>query len=158
MNKAKIVLGFLWALPNSIIGWIILLFLLAFKQIESVNIDSNLTFGWDIKNTGWLYLWIADRFPGFCIGNNIVIVDLYPLSKYGRTYKHEKEHVKQNYKWGILFYPLYFLESIRIYFLLRDLHSYYDNCFEIDARLAAGQEILIPKSQWKDPNDRWIWW
>jgi len=60
---------------------------------------------------------------------------------------------------GFLFIFVYVIESVRIYFFEEDKHSYYDNKFEIEARRAAGQQVVIPRSEWAyGPKDRWIWW
>jgi hypothetical protein len=153
-------LGFIWTLPNSIVGWIFLLILYVCKQVEDVEVCRGLVFVWDIDNNSWFYKKAlrGQGWGGFAIGNNVVLMDRYPIEKYGRSYMHEREHVLQAFKWGPLFYPIYILESIRIFLFFRDLHSYYDNTFEVEARLAAGQEVSIPKEQWGDPGDRWIWW
>lgn len=73
-----------------------------------------------------------------------------------RTKIHELEHASQQFRWGILFYPAYLMCSIWIYIFQQDRHAYYDNPFERDARLVAGQVVEIPKEQWN--NDRWPWW
>ena len=160
MRTPPTILEFIWALPASIIGWLFLGFLSLFRQIDDFEIRRGFVFCWDVKNDGWFYRnsLKSGKWGGFCIGNNIVIVDLYPLSKYARTYTHEYEHVRQNFKLGPLFYPLYILESLYIFICMPKQHSYYDNCFEKAARKAAGQKIEIPRSEWKDPNDRWAWW
>jgi len=75
-----------------------------------------------------------------------------------RTLKHEERHVQQQMMLGVLQPILYILTSVFIWCLLKPLHSYYDNTYEVDARLYAGQQAYIPKSQWKDPGDRWAWW
>lgn len=76
-----------------------------------------------------------------------------------RTFLHELEHCKQQFRWGLLFYPAYIVSSIWILLFRRNKHSYYDNPFEVAARKAAGQRLDIPPSQWSGgSDDRWIWW
>jgi hypothetical protein len=74
-----------------------------------------------------------------------------------RTVLHEMEHIDQYCKYWLFFFLLYFGHSIYLR-LFTMQHSYYDNYFEIEARRAAGQMIVIPIQYWQDPNDRWIWW
>ena len=160
MQKLLTILGFTWTLVNSIIGWIFLLILYLCKQIENVEVRKGLVFCWDVDNNSWFYKksLAGNGWGGFCIGNNIVILDLYPIEKYGRSFSHERAHVMQTYRWGPLFYPVYILESIRIYLFVPHKHSYYDNFFEVEARSAAGQQVHILRSDWESPNDRWAWW
>lgn len=76
-----------------------------------------------------------------------------------RTYAHELEHVDQQYRWGLLFYPAYFLSSLWIWLFQQEKHAYLDNPFERGARRAAGQRVDVPRELWgQGPDDRWPWW
>jgi hypothetical protein len=159
-KKAKYILGFLWAIPMSFFGWLLVAFLLATRQIESFKVQGDWTFIWDLRNSGWFQKKTMEGrgWSGFSVGNNIVIKDV-DENRWTRTLIHENTHCHQWYALGILFPLVYILESFRVYFLEEDLHSYYDNRFEIEARKCAGQPVKIPRTQWKDgPNDRWAWW
>ena len=159
-KKLFFVLGFIWAVPFSVFGWLLGIFLLVTRQVDLFKIQSDLTFIWDLKEEGFFFKkafgnrgWI-----GFSLGNNIFVRDL-DSARHGRTLKHESKHCHQAYVLGIFFYPVYILESLRIFFFIPEKHSYYDNWFERMAREYAGQEVNIPKSWWRDgPNDRWAWW
>lgn len=69
---------------------------------------------------------------------------------------HELEHCRQQFRWGVLFYPAYAVCSIAIYFCAPSLHPYYDNPFERGAREAAGQGR--PTEAMRQARDRWPWW
>jgi hypothetical protein len=104
------------------------------------------------KERGWL---------GFGWGNNILMGGpVYSAgAKVDRTILHETKHCYQQYRWGILFPFVYILNSVYIFIFISKKHSYYDNCFERDARAFAGQLVEIPKEQWaQGPTDRWSWW
>lgn len=77
-----------------------------------------------------------------------------------RTRIHEHTHCLQQFRWGLLYYPAYFLASVWIWlFGGKTKNAYYDNPFEREARREAGQTVDIPPDQWMDgPRDRWAWW
>ena len=153
-------LGFLWTLPVSIIGWLFVLFLWAFRQVDWFTVDPDLSFECYLKKTGWFYRKLmAKRWFGFTIGNTIIASELDVTEKFDRCMKHEHRHVWQQYIWGIFFFPAYIVESLRIFIFVKDEHSYLDNWFELDARKHAGQTVKIPRHMWPDgKNDHWIWW
>jgi hypothetical protein len=153
-------LGFLWVLPVSIIFWVIFGLLYILGQIDVVMWSRDLMLIWDVKNGGWLdrKFLTGKGWLGFAAGCNILVADT-DGERWQRTIKHERRHVLQQYLFGIFFIILYILESVRIYLMCPNLHSYYDNRFEIDARKAAGQLVKIPKELWSDgEKDRWIFW
>jgi len=154
-------LGFLWCLPWSVLMWVFGILFVVCWQISFVLPRKNLSVIWYIHYDSFFYKFMEWRgYQGFCIGNNIFICpdgrdELVNL----RTLDHEQEHRVQFYKYGILFPFLYIFESIKIFFFNKNLHSYYDNVFEIAARKAAGQMVKIPKAVWaQGPKDRWMWW
>lgn len=67
---------------------------------------------------------------------------------------HELEHVRQQFRWGPLFYPAYVGSSIFLW-LFSQRHPYYDNPFERGARQAAGQQVT---DAMRNARDRWPWW
>jgi len=159
MFKLYHALGFIWVLPVSILGWLFMGLMFLLKQVEHVHIYPDLTFVWDLRNTGWFHKSMYNRWFGFTIGNNIVVVDLGESAANGRGFLHERRHAMQNYCLGVLFFPVYILECLRILAFCKDKHAYLDNFFERDARKYAGQTVDIPRSQWMDgPEDAWPWW
>lgn len=89
-----------------------------------------------------------------------LLTDVTDEGRLSRLRKHELEHVHQQFRWGVFFYPAYLIASVWIWlFGGKDTHSYYDNPFEVAARKAALQQIRIGPEQWRDgPDDRWTWW
>lgn len=159
MFKFYYILGFLWVVPVSIIGWLFLGLLTLFGQIDCINLYPDLSVVWDLKNTGFFYKKMVRRWFGFVIGCNIVVVDLDDSDKNVRCFMHERRHVLQQYCWGVFFFIAYVFESLRIFLFCKEDHAYLDNRFEIDARKYAGQKIKVPKSEWFDgPEDKWPWW
>lgn len=73
----------------------------------------------------------------------------------GMIRAHELEHCRQQFRWGVLFYPAYVVCSIMLY-LFSDRHPYYDNPFERGARRAAGQPEVTEAM--RRVRDRWPWW
>ena len=158
MFKFYHLLGFLWVLPVSILGWIFMGVMYVLRQVESVNVYPDLSFVWDLDNKGFFYGRISGKWFGFTLGNNIILIDVNDSDRNTRCYLHERQHIMQQYAWGIFFFPAYVIESLRLYFFRPEKHSYLDNRFERDAREYAGQAVNLPRSYWPDgPNDRWIW-
>jgi hypothetical protein len=160
MKLNKNLIGFIWVLPVSLIFWVIYLIFALLGQIKKITfLDGGYIFVWEVKEDGWLFRRLfRDRgFLGFSGGNNILVALSKKEDINDRLIKHERQHCKQQFQWGIFYFPSYILESFLVFLLEKDNHSYYDNCFEISARLAAGQPEKI---DWKkiDKNDRWIWW
>lgn len=159
MFKFWHLLGFIWVLPISVLGWIVFGLLRIFQQIEAVAAYPDLCFVWDVKNGSWFAKKFFVKWYGCSIGNNILVIDEEDLQKSMRSLFHENRHVKQQYICGIFFLILYVLESLRIWLFSKDEHAYLDNWFEIDARTYAGQPAKLGKEYWPDgKNDRWPWW
>lgn len=152
-------LGFFWCLPLSILTWLVFGVMYLFGQFEAVIWCRNLTMIWDAKNGSWLEkrALTGRGWAGFSFGCNMLVVDRDGF-RWARTIKHETAHCMQQYKYGIFMPILYILITLWIYLFKKDLHSYYDHPFEVEARVAAGQLAKIPKELWKDgPNDRFAW-
>ena len=60
------------------------------------------------------------------LGRNALVLEM--------TRAHERVHVRQYECWGPFFLPAYFLSSV--YAAARGRHPYFDNRFELEARLA----------------------
>lgn len=74
---------------------------------------------------------LARRLPfrGIVFGHVILAVSAEELLRIG---PHERVHVAQYERWGIVFFPAYALSSL--WQLLRGRHPYRDNHFEVEAR------------------------
>lgn len=156
MRFVWLILGNLWMLPNTAISALYLGVLAVFGQ---VYFDGTAIFQFPIwlsvRRETRLWRWMdKNGWNGWASGPFVTM-----RGSTIRGLKHEDRHVQQQLVFGPLHYPLYVLASVFIWIVLRDHHSYYDNPFETDARRYAGQQIDIPKSQWKDGiADRWAWW
>lgn len=169
-KKILRILQFIWLLPATILTWTFYVFpLVVLKEIKFKKMTEFLVFEFENPITetspswydqqwerwaGWsgpcVYIYKAHKGPGGHLLNDITRV-------------HEIRHCKQQFKWGIFFYPAYLGSSLWI--LISNLwrtekrHGYYDNWFERDARRAAGQLVDIPRDRWRDgPNDFIPWW
>ncbi len=154
MRYVWLILGNIWMAPNTIVSALYLGVLAAFGQVRYDGVGE-----WSVNllvvEDSWLWRYM-DRggWNGFASGVFVTMREFYP-----RGYRHEERHVIQQLWLGPLQYPLYVMMSVFIWVFLRDLHSYYHHPLEVDARRYAGQQIDIPKSQWKDSEtDRWAWW
>jgi hypothetical protein len=147
--------GFLWSMPLSIFLWIFMGIFMAIGQVEKVKFTKDLLIIWKVKEKSWFSrkLLLGRGFVGFSFGNNIVYVDSERDLEI--VLKHEKRHCQQYFFFGIFFLPLYFIESVMIYFFKKNLHPYFDNSFERDARSYSGEPLKI---DWKNKYKRWPWW
>lgn len=146
--------GLTVTLPMTV-HYIILYYL---KQVDLLWIDQSLTCAWETRKGSW-FDELMDGYHGSGWGNHILLNDNLGTPVYGRTLKHEDNHVFWQKVLGILMPVLYLLFMLFILAFLWSKHSYYDNPFERSARRAAGQQLDIPKSKWADgPEDRWLFW
>jgi len=156
IEMALRIIGWVWALPLTILSSFLFIFLYLTKQFEKVYLDDyaiicKLKLGSKFARKAL----IKRGFYGFSFGNFVFICCTDP-EVFEKNVTHEKCHCKQQMIYGILFPILWFLESVRIFIFEKDKHSYYDNFFEVEARMVAGQRVKIPKEDCE--NDRWIFW
>ena len=124
-------LRYLWAAPYTLLGLALGLLTLAFGG------DGRLHFGVAEFCGGWLGRLVGRfpeplRFSAMTLGHVILAVDRSALRE---LRSHERVHVRQYERWGILFLPAYFLSSLLQ--LLRGRHPYRENHFELQAYAAA---------------------
>ena len=177
MRKLWFTLGFIWLLPATLLVW--LLYVLPLWALGYIKLDS---IKWPVvefklKAVGNWYAKLWKKWWGWsgpCVyiyedTDYIILNDgveeqhrawLNVQAKVTET--HEVRHCLQQLIFGPLHYPLYGLSSLVLWIYgtvaNKDIHSYYDNPFERDARKNAGQPVHIPRSQWSDgPNDRNPW-
>jgi hypothetical protein len=74
-------------------------------------------------------------FRGIVFGHVILAVTTEELRHIG---PHERVHVEQYGRWGLLFLPAYALSSL--WQLLRGRDAYWHNHFEVDARRRSGEQ------------------
>jgi hypothetical protein len=115
------VLGFLWTLPNTLIG--VVLGLLTF-QTPWIH-GGALVF--DRQGRG--LTWLLARMHRVAMTVGFVIVSATPVE--GRLLAHERYHIRQYMAWGPLFIPVYLVLAIP--------YGYRRHPMERRARSAAGE-------------------
>lgn len=77
--------------------------------------------------------WYMEKggYAAITIGAAVIFKDIGVFERV-TTRRHEQQHVKQGFKWGVLFPIAYGLASVWAW--ARKKHYYWDNVFEIDAR------------------------
>jgi hypothetical protein len=73
------------------------------------------------------------RYVAITFGHVVLAADQRALT---RTRRHERVHVAQYERWGLLFFPAYLVASLLAW--VRGGRLYRDNCFEIEARRLSG--------------------
>lgn len=119
--SALTVLGFVWTLPNTVLG--LVLGALTFQRPRIHG--GALVF--DRAPRGVSRLLVAMRRTAMTVG--FVIVSAAPLE--GRLLAHERHHVRQYMAWGPLFIPVYLLLGLGF--------GYRRHPMERAARRAAGE-------------------
>jgi hypothetical protein len=153
-KKFLLVVGFIWALPVSLLFWFLLGVLYLLGQVDRVVVvKKDFIFVWFLKKNGWFYRkYFEDKgWSGFAQGNNVII-----SSFDSKLFKHERRHCYQHYVLGVFFILVYIVHALVIYYWDKEKHPYFDNILEIDARVHSGGLKIIPKSSW-GPKGRWIW-
>ena len=155
---------FLWVLPVTILVWLfyILPIWLIFRGIEFIGWAEPFVAEFQLTRDGLVPPWYAKLWrdwggwAGPCV---FIRRRLVAATRLGRVRVHELTHVHQQFRWGIFFNVAYLGSSVWIWLFKKNQHSYYDNFFEVAARRAAGQTVVIDRKFWKDGvDDRWIWW
>lgn len=155
MKTLFYLLGFLFCLPVTLAALVFVLLLFLFGQVSRLEFRRDLTLLWRLNSDGFFYRSFT-QWSGFSIGAHVFIFPCFDEEKNERTELHERKHCHQWYTYGLAFPVIYILESLRIFFFVKEQHSYYDNVYEIAARKYAGQQVHIPRSFFQ--KDRWIWW
>lgn len=141
LNKTIKILKYAWASPVTFFGF---LYVLSFWALGWYKFNKRVgdALVWhvvDEKAPKWLLKkWDDGHWAGHCIGN--VIALRKPVSwKTADTLVHEEQHVEQCMRLGIFQPIMYFLIVITIKVGCKNLDTYHDNVFEIDARKGARQ-------------------
>ena len=138
----KKILGYLWASPVTIVGllYVNLCYLLGWYDWVALRGDGLV---WRVNDSSpsWLKkLW--KNWGGHAIGNVVVLNTSVELDS--KTLTHELKHVDQVMRLGVFQPIIYGLNLFAIKLGCPGSNPYYDNCFEIDARRAAGQPVDMP--------------
>ena len=135
------ILGFLWALPVTVFGLIYAIIFWTLGWYSFWGFE-NVALVWtvrDDKAPKWLMkAWYG--WGGHTIGSVVVLADSPLTAK--RILRHEQEHVLQCMRLGIFQPIMYALNMLAVKIGCSNLAVYRGNPFEIDARIAADDEIL----------------
>lgn len=123
---------YLWAAPASLVGLVAVIAARA-AGARMQWIDGTLEVGGGRVGAAIARLPRWMRFHAITLGHVIIGVDEAHLAA---CRAHERVHVRQYERWGVLFFPLYFASSLAQLALRRD--PYWDNHFERQARRLSG--------------------
>jgi hypothetical protein len=120
-----------WALPATAVGFVLVLLVLAGGGRARMNQGV-----WEASG-GWLGRRLAGGMPfagpvSAITFGHVVLGDCERSLSVTRV--HERAHVRQYERWGLLFFPAYLLAGFWVW--LRGGHPYWDNPFEVAARKA----------------------
>ena len=136
--------GYLWALPVTAIGLLVACLALRGGRFARVN--------GVLEATGGGVAWFLRHLPGrgrvlgMAMGHVIFALD-EPTMHAVRD--HERVHVRQFERWGILFFPAYGIAALAA--LARGRHPYFQNAFELAASRATSSESLPPPASRSRP-------
>lgn len=142
MSKLLRILGYVWSAPVTVFGLIYALLFNVFgwHKFHGVEGDALVWLVNAEKAPVWLMnLW--KNWGGHAIGN-VVVLKTSPVER-PVTLVHEQKHVDQCMRLGVFQPIIYGLCWLAIKLGCPGSNAYYDNCFEIDARRAAGQVIDV---------------
>jgi hypothetical protein len=126
MKRVSRIVVYLWVLPASLVGLLLALPMwLTGARLRWVDGVLEIAAG---AHGCW---YLPKRVAAITFGHVVLGRCLQTLAHWRR---HEHAHVRQYERWGVLFFPLYLGESVRVW--LRGGQPYRDNCFERAARLA----------------------
>lgn len=142
LDKLKRGLGYLWASPLTVLGVAYAFTFEVFRWYRWFGIsDDAMVWIVDKGAPSWL-TWLWKGWGGHAIGN-VVVLRSQPAGSESIILRHEKRHVEQCMKLGILQPLVYLINFLAIKIACPDSHPYYDNPMEIDARRAAGQVVDV---------------
>lgn len=141
MNKAKKILGYVWASPITAAGlaYSCVFWCLGWYKWAGIHGDGMV---WQTKKEmpSWLVrLW--KNWAGHAVGN-VVVLNRDP-AKDPTTLNHELVHVRQCMRLGALQPVIYAISSFGIWAGCETSNPYWSNPFEIDARRAVGQRVDV---------------
>ena len=125
---------YLWALPATIVGLAVAM--IAVGAGASVRcVDGAIEVGGGRVGRAIARLPPSIRFHAITLGHVIVGTGQRALES---SRAHERVHVRQYERWGMLFFALYVGSSLAQWLCGR--HPYFDNCFEREAYACAAAE------------------
>lgn len=128
MNNVLYILGYIWAFPVTVLGWV-------WSHLGGVEgnplIRPHGHRVYVATKGGLNYRWFTKyKFAGYTLGA-ITVVCSHEWLKYRWLLEHEFRHTQQCFVFGIFDLPLYALSSLICWIKRED--PYWDNVFEKDA-------------------------
>jgi hypothetical protein len=136
------VLMFVWSIPTTLIGFLIIFILFLSQQIKKNSWKEGALDFTVLKDT-LLYKKMNNKWGAFSIGLCVVYANDHEYNNI-TTRMHERVHTHQQLVLGIfqwIFYALFYI----VILAGTKLDGYSANPFEIDARLRSGQILDIEK-------------
>ena len=133
---------YLWALPVTLVGLLVALIARSSGGVQQ-RVDGVL------ETAGGWPAWLLRR--GFPLSGSVAAITLghvvvgVSLAALDMTRAHERAHVRQFERWGVLMVVLYPLASLLAG--LRGGHPYRDNVFEREARAAERVPAQVASTQ-----------
>ena len=97
MKSIGSILGFIWALPITALGWLFCLIMWLFRQMNRPYMDDDLVILWPVRLTSWFYRALGNR-AAFVFGLVVIYVIIDP-----RIMAHEKNHCLWIQRLGVFF-------------------------------------------------------
>jgi hypothetical protein len=125
--KLLTIIRYMWALPNTMLGLLLVLPLFAFGGRASVH---NGVLEFSGRGVSWFFghLPFCSRVPAMTLGHVVIGVNEEELSRWR---EHERVHVRQYERWGPFMIPAYLLSSLCAW--ARGKDGYAANRFEAEA-------------------------
>lgn len=139
MQKHRIIqiAKLIWASPCSLVGLVFAtIVMLCGGAVARSSNTLEITFRASQAPGRALVRWLP--FRAITLGHVIIAITRQELDQ---LRAHERVHVQQYERWGLFFFVAYTVSSV--WQLLRGRSMYWDNCFEVEARLLS----LQPKKE-----------
>jgi hypothetical protein len=145
IRMASRILRYMWALPATAVGLLLALPAVALGATARV-VEGVVEIGGGNVAQAMPLLPRRCRFSAITFGHVVIGVDHRVMAE---VRAHERVHVRQYERWGVLFFPLYLGSSL--WQLLRGRSPYYGNWFEREAFSTAPPSNLLLHA--KGPRD-----
>jgi hypothetical protein len=128
---------YVWALPYTLVGLVVAAFARSRGGTVTVRDGVVEAYGGPLRQLPRIRL--AGGVGAITLGHVVLATHAKQM---GWSRVHERAHVRQYERWGLLFVPVYLVEAIRV--LLRGGNAYADNKYEKEAREAERQAKARP--------------
>lgn len=144
MEKIWKLLGYIWALPLTLVGltYTLIFTALGWYTWNGICDDALMWVVNQQEMPTWLYQrWL--HWSGHSLGNVVVLKHGIDTNRGKIVLVHEIEHIHQSMRLGV-FYPIaYAIIYVSIKVACESADAYIDHCFEVSARRRAGQVVDV---------------